>query len=592
MSSRVSVLESHETRDAVGRFLERCAEASAAPALAWSGGSLTYGELRDLSFAIVAQLDSVGVGVRARVAVHARRSPETIALTLACMISARPVLLVPCELRAAAVSDLLAAARVDRVCARAPLEADDLLDARAGAVAKAVHAPRCASDIALMLTTSGSTGFPKIVPLSHGALARFADWASARFEIAPGAVVLNYSGLSFDLSILEVWTTLMSGGCAVLVTREQATQGEHLLELITGHRVDVLQGVPMLYGLLLEAGGSPIEAVAENVRHAILTGDVMPAKHLSRLPRLLPNARLHNVYGCTETNDSLACELDAERLHTHGALPLGRPLPGVSALIVDEGSVVDGAGVGELWVSTPFQARGYLGRSSSREAAFVADPLGRSRRAYFRSGDLVRRDAAGDLFLEGRSDLQIKTHGVRINLAMVEQAILEAPDVSEAAVIALDDALVGKRLHALVRGHGAAGVDTLELRRRCARRLTRLAIPPTIELRSRPLPRTATGKLDRESLTRTSEAEMDTLASVRQYIVDEFAPDIDADALDADYDLLESGIVDSLGLLTILAWIEEQFALTLDVAAIVEDDFRCVRAICSLIDGGRRTGTG
>jgi acyl-coenzyme A synthetase/AMP-(fatty) acid ligase len=167
--------------------------------------------------------------------------------------------------------------------------------------------------------------------------------------------------------------------------------------------------------------------------------------------------------------------------------------------------VLDGPAIGELWVSTPFQTSGYLG-PRSRGGDFVPDPRAPSERIFFRTGDLVRRDAGGAVLLEGRTDLQVKVRGNRVNLQAVEQVLLEDPDVTEAAVVAFDDELAGKRLHAVVRQRRGATLSTLRLRTRCARRLTRVAIPSNIEVQDEPLPKTTTGKVDRGAVKRCAKA--------------------------------------------------------------------------------------
>ena len=459
-------------------------------ALAWSGGELTYAELGAMARGAAARLDRLGVGRRERVAVWHAKTPETVALVLGCMLSGRPVLLPPPDLRPDVLDELLAHAAVER-----------LVDPSTDGDADAPVFEAAGTDTALMLTTSGSTGTPKVVPLTHGAIARFASWAGEHFGIGAGTRVLSYCGLNFDLSLLEVWTTLIRGGCAVLVPQERSTHGDHLLDVIRAHEVELVQGVPTLYGLLLDAAAA---TRLPSVRHAILTGDKVPAPTLERLPPLLPNARLHNVYGCTETNDSFAHEIDVARACELGAVPLGDPLPGVDALVMRDGRVLTGPAVGELWVSTPFQTRGYLG-PRAEAGDFVPDPRGNAR-TFFRSGDVVRREPDGSLFLEGRTDLQVKVRGNRVNLQAVEQVLLEDPDVTEAAVVALDDELAGKRLLAVVRRREGTSLSTLRLRSHCARHLARVAIPSTIKVQEAPLPRTTTGKVDRGAVKRYAKA--------------------------------------------------------------------------------------
>ena len=143
-------------------------------------------------------------------------------------------------------------------------------------------------------------------------------------------------------------------------------------------------------------------------------------------------------------------------------------------------------------MSTPFQASGYLGRPHSDDG-FGTD-------GFYRTRDLVRRDASGMLFVEGRTDSQVKVRGVRVNLQAVEQALLGDETIVEAAVFAVEEALAGRKLIAVVRHAGGAAPDTLKLRARCARELGRIAVPATIEVQHAALPRTATGKVDRNAV--------------------------------------------------------------------------------------------
>ena len=168
---------------------------------------------------------------------------------------------------------------------------------------------------------------------------------------------------------------------------------------------------------------------------------------------------------------------------------------------------------GELLVATPFQTAGYLvgeadrdGEDDPNEGRFVADPeadaaTNGSATRFYRTGDIVRRDAQGRLFLEGRTDFQVKVRGTRVNTADVEQALLEHDDVVEAAVVALPDPLAGHLLHAVLRRAPGATLNSLVLRKHCAERLPLAAIPTTLRLADEPLPRTSTGKVDRRRVS-------------------------------------------------------------------------------------------
>ncbi len=481
--------------------LEHARRRAGAPALVWRGEPITYGGLGEMVHRARAQLESLELPEHASVGVPARKSPQTIALVLACLMARRPVLLPSVDLGPETVRELLGQAR----CSHSLSAGEDGTVGSAATTGEATRSeddPTSArsprpDDVALMLTTSGSTGVPKIVPLSHGALDRFTAWAAARFDIAAGRTVLNYAPLNFDLCLLDVWTTLRYGGCVALVDPDRATRPDYLLDLLTSNDVDVVQAVPMLYGLLLDAARDG-ERELPGIEHVLVTGDSFPARSLAALSDLFPRSRFYNVYGCTETNDSFIHEIDLACGRPDGRIPIGSPLPGVDAVIVTaEDRVVAGPGTGELLVTTPFQTRGYLSQPLN-DGRFVPHPEGTDARTYFRTGDIVRRHADGSITLEGRTDCHVKVRGIRVNTLAVEQVLLEHDQVLEAAVVPVPDGLAGHRLHAVARGAETSQLNSLSLRRHCARSLNRAAVPSTMEIVTVPLPKTPTGKVDRQ----------------------------------------------------------------------------------------------
>lgn len=472
----------------LGGLLAQARRTPDATALVWRDEEIGYGELLERAERERARLARLPGD--APVAVPAVKSPATVALILACLLEHRPVLLSAATLGQDALDRLHEQAGVQ--------ESLRPYDTPPPPGPSAPRPPaRSAGRPALLLTTSGSTGLPKIVPLDLAALDAFTGWAADAFGIAPGTTVLNYAPLNFDLCLLDVWATLAHGGRVVLVDPDHALDGPRLLGLLTRHQVRVVQAVPMFFRLLADAADAA-GAILPAVRHAMFTGDTVPGPLLARLPGLLPGARLHNVYGCTETNDSFVHQVSAEAAAGGGPLPLGRPLPGVEALVVtDTGGVLTGPGTGELLVSTPFQTRGYLGPAAATQA-FVRHPTRDDGRRYFRSGDLVRRHPDGSLTLEGRSDFQVKVRGVRVNAQEVEHVLLGHPEVAEAAVLALPDPVAGRLLHALVRRAPGSRLNSLTLRGHLARGLPRAAVPSGLRIIDDPLPRTSTGKVDRD----------------------------------------------------------------------------------------------
>ncbi|MEV0998846.1 AMP-binding protein [Nonomuraea sp. NPDC050202] len=481
------------TSDLLSGFIARTKTDPAAPALLTRTGTVSYGELAALAGHAQAELTTLSPGP---VAVLAQKSPQAIALVLGCLAAGRPVLLPPVDLGPVALRELCERAGCAQVLATDAEHAAEHPDLVTRVIAGGSDgpplpqpAPVTATHTAFVLTTSGSTGTPKLVPLSSGAVTRFTDWAGDAFGLGPGEVVLNYAPLNFDLCLLDIWATLRHGGCVALVDPAVAANPRHVRDFFAASRVTVVQGVPMLYQLLGEG-------VFPRVRHVIVTGDHAPAPVRATLPERFPKARYYNVYGCTETNDSFWHEFDAAEAAAPGPLPIGEPLPGVVA-VFEHSSGPQRAGAAELLVRTPFQTTGYLSADPGTSAArFVT---GADGRAYFRTGDLVRRDPDGRLFLVGRDDFQLKVRGVRVNPEQVERVLLEHDDVVEAVVVPARDG--GEvRLTAFVRKAHSSGLSGLRLRAHCATRLPRAAIPSAIRLVEHPLPRTSTGKVDRKRI--------------------------------------------------------------------------------------------
>ncbi|WP_215543474.1 AMP-binding protein [Amycolatopsis sp. CA-230715] len=485
----------------VGAIAAHAAARPEATALIWRDEEVGYGELVLRASRARAALVALGLEPCAPVAVRAEKTPDTIALVLGAMSAGHPVLLMSTTLPRATETHLLDNARCHVTMSAAPSpSAGHVVDLSTsdGLVPWPLTDHDGGPDAVLfLLTSSGSTGVPKIVPLTAGGVGRFVGWARAAFFGSGPKTALNYAPLNFDLCLLDIWTTLAAGGKVVLVDAARATRAGYLHELLDRHRVHLVQAVPMCFQLLLESTAGPHRAV----RHVISTGDVLPPRNAHRLRGLFPGARLYNLYGCTETNDSFLHHIDGAR--QDAPIPLGRPIDGVSALLVDaNGAVVEGEGVGELLVNTPFQAPGYLDAALT-ERAFVPHPEGADRLRYFASGDLVRRDASGELTLVGRNDFQVKVRGSRVNTQEVERALLAHPDVPEAVVFGEPDALAGTVLHAVVRRRATGSPDSLALRRHCAAQLPAAAVPAVLHLVDAALPRTSTGKPDRKQIAST-----------------------------------------------------------------------------------------
>lgn len=480
------------------QILSRAQEAPDSPALVHGDTVTSFAALAEAAEEIGRELLRLPVGTDEPIAVLSHKSPATAALILACLVQRRPFLLLSPQLPAVQ-ADLVAgrsgcrwvvgtAGRLhaERVTTTEPLPGDPLDGA------------------CFVLTTSGSTGAPKVVPLGHEQVDRFVSWAARRLGLGPDTVALNLAPFTFDLCLLDVWATLAAGGTAVLVDPDRAVFGQHLLGQASRHRVTLVQAVPMFLTLMLSArtahdrsGASAV--TLPSVRHVAFTGDLIPEESLRALPTLFPRAEFLNVYGCTETNDTFVAAVGDPRTAPYPP-PLGTPIDGVEHLVLAaDGTTVHGEGSGELLVRSPFQTGGY---TDPRLTAlrFVELTGATGRRRYYRTGDLVSQDGDGNLRLVGRADFQVKVRGLAVNLNEVEQTLLAHPQVQAAAVVAAPDELGGHRLVASAQRRPGSGLSVVALRQHCAERMHRGAVPAVVHLDDLPLPRTATGKVDRQAL--------------------------------------------------------------------------------------------
>ncbi len=349
----------------------------------------------------------------------------------------------------------------------------------------------------LMLTTSGSTGIPKVVELSAEGIGAFFNWGAEYFHLTRDSRVLSYAPLNFDLSLLEIWTPLAKGATVILVDMARATQADYLQALISDSRPDLIQAIPMFYSILCPASDA-YDWVMGGVRHVVFTGDTTPQKLRERVVTRFPQSIFHNVYGCTETNDSFAYSADAQAIVRDERLPLGSPINGVSYRIVtDEGVELDGVGEGELHTSTPFLAHGYTDPKLTAKV-FYTEPGG--YRTYYRTGDRVARNEHGQLTLVGRNDFIVKVRGVRTNPLDIEQVLARIPTVKNAVVIPVNDETDGVVLHAVVEPTQGQTLDGLTMRMFCAQHLPQTSIPRRFHLHESPLPTTSTGKPDRTTI--------------------------------------------------------------------------------------------
>ena len=466
------------------------ARAQAAPdvvAVSGDDGTLTYHEL-------VAAAHRIGHGLRRRgvadgdlVGLCARRGVELVAGVLGILAAGAAYLPLDPAYPAgrlefiatdAGTKLILAHAEASAALGELPIELLPL-DGLAAFAAEAETAPAATgpTGLAYVIYTSGSTGRPKGVEIGHAALVNLIASMVELIGADPADRWLNLTTLSFDISGLELFAPLTTGGRVVVAADVAVREGAALGRLIRDAGITHVQATPSSWQLLLDAGwaGAPIVALSG--------GEALPLPAARRLRSLVD--RLINVYGPTETTIwSTAAEVPDDPAR----VTIGAPIANTTLHVLDARLRPVPVGVpGELCIGGAGLARAYRGRPDLTAERFVTDPAGLR---LYRTGDQVRLGADGQVEFLGRADDQFKLRGHRIELAEIEQALLSAPGVAQAAVAVRDGDLV-----AYLVGAGALS----PIRAHVAENLPRYMIPRNYLWLDR-LPRTLNGKLDRAVL--------------------------------------------------------------------------------------------
>ncbi|MCG5438982.1 non-ribosomal peptide synthetase [Micromonospora foliorum] len=391
-----------------------------------------------------------------------------------------------------------------------------------------------AGAVAYVAYTSGSTGRPKGIAQPHSAFGQFVTWLGTRFEMGDGARVAQWVAPDHDPALCEVFATLTSGGTLCLPAPDIRIHGEKLVDWMANREITHLQTVPSFARELLRVVTSRADRPLRALRHLLLMGEALPGELVNRLHGSLPDVRLANLYGPTETIAATWQPIDRP---VDGSTPIGRAIPGRQVLVLDADERPCPQGVtGAIVIRSPFVATGYLGAVDPSTA--FAPVGGQSDIRTYRTGDLGRWRFDGALEYRGREDFQIKVYGVRLELGDVEAALQTHASVRECGVVAVHgpDGLVN-RLDAYVvpirAGEGSPEVWRAHLRQRLGK-----VIPLVFRTVDGRLPRNIGGKVDRRRLPELARSVRaatpapltdteQTLAALWAEVVDAGVPGLD-----------------------------------------------------------------
>ncbi|MEZ4314373.1 MAG: AMP-binding protein [Polyangiaceae bacterium] len=332
---------------------------------------------------------------------------------------------------------------------------------------------------ACILHTSGSTGTPKPVPITWKGLDAFTELLVNEISLTSADRILRVAELVFDLAWFDHIAAFRTGASLLCMSRKELASGRALKDAIVRLQPTVIYGVPSLF-MKLTAAMSPGETLPASLRVVMFAGEVFPPKELKSFAERAPGAALYNLYGPTETNVCMYHRVDRAQLDGVSETPIGKPCPYATCwLSADDGSILEGPGTGELYVSGPTTLGG----------------------GPYPTRDRVERSEDGLYRFRGRIDRMVKIRGYRVEPGEVEAALSLHPGVEQAAVLSVEDPRLGKVLHAHVATKKGAAEAATErgLRVFLSERLPPYMVPEKVMLLDE-LPRTTTGKIDYQAL--------------------------------------------------------------------------------------------
>jgi amino acid adenylation domain-containing protein len=586
-------------------FARQAALTPDAVAVVAETGSLTYAELSRQGADLARMLGGAGVGPDVRVGLFVERSPAMVVGMLGIFMAGGAY--VPLDpsypgertayvLRHAAPrvlltqSDLLPQLPATESTV---LVLDQLATPEPGTDAEEAPAVSAEPDnLAYVLYTSGSSGRPKGVMVSHRAIFNRLLWQQSAFPLTRDDRVLQKTPFAFDASIWEIWSPLLAGACTVLARPDGHQDAAYIVRTVAEQEISTFQLVPSQLQILLAERDL---AGCRGLRRLFCGGEALRGElaelALTRLP-----VHLQNLYGPTETAidaTSAPCRPGARP----SVMPIGRPIENLRVYLLDRCQQPVPSGIpGEIHIGGVGLARGYLDRADLTAERFVPDPFGGMGSRLYRTGDLGCQRPDGIIEFLGRIDRQVKLHGVRIELDEIEAVLAEHAAVREAVVVVRDASSSAQSLVAYVVPEEGTGdrVDLVqELSRHLAETLPRAMVPAAfVVLKS--LPRTPNGKLDRLGLPAPESAGQRAVSRAARNLTEEVLAGLWAEILGLPRVGVEESFFElgghSLSATQMASRVRLVFGVELALRTLF--DHPTIAALAERIDSERRSGQG
>ncbi len=486
--------ESYPQMDTIpALFADTVAVYATVPALVWENGQFTYADLDARANRLAHRLREAGLRRGGMVGLYADRTPVLIVGMLGILKAGGAYLPLDPDYPAARLAYMLTDSGVQLVVGQRDLDAARIagpdvlwLAADTNDLAGLDTAPPLdltPDDLAYIIYTSGSTGQPKGVLVPHRGVINFCRVRHAPYPIISGDHVLQFASPSFDAAVAEIFPALLNGATLYLPPAAGLRPGPEFIDYLSRYRITHVTLPPSALAVLPDAALPALRTI-------ISAGEACPAEIVDRWA---PGRHFYNAYGPTEVT---VCATYAEVSPGSGPPPIGGPLANQRVYVLDARGQLAPVGVfGELYVGGVGVTWGYLGRAALTAERFVPDAFSTEPGArLYRTGDVVRWRADGQLEFLGRSDHQVKVRGFRVELGEVEAALRAQPGVQDAVVIARQGQLIG-----YVTPEPGMALEGAVLRTALEQRLPAHMLPAII-MPLAALPLTPNGKVDRAGL--------------------------------------------------------------------------------------------
>jgi long-chain acyl-CoA synthetase len=505
----------------VESFLERSARRwPGKTALVCGGRRVTYAELEQSANRLAHALVAEGVGRGDRVAVYLENSVEAVLAVMAILKAGAVFMMVNSTTKAEKLTYILNNSRARTIfvpgakmpaletCWAATPHLEKLVVTGACAPEKSCvslegllrrHAddvqppPKRAIDIdlAALIYTSGSTGISKGVMLTHLNMVAAATSITTYLENTPEDVILNVLPLAFDYGLYQVLMGLKIGGTVVL--ERSFAYPRAVLKRLIEEKVTGFPLVPTMSAILLQMDLRKYRF--PHLRYITNTGAALPTEHILQLRRLFPTVNIYSMYGLTECKR--VSYLPPDQIDVRPG-SVGKGMPNEEVYLVDDEDRRLGPGaVGQLVVRGSNVMRGYWELPEATDRVLKPGPLPGEKVLY--TGDLFRMDEEGYLYFVGRQDDIIKSRGEKVSPKEVENVLYDHPEIAEAAVVGVPDAVLGQAIKAVVAPKNGSQITERDVLRHCASRLEDFMVPQSVEFRAL-LPKTGNGKIDKRQL--------------------------------------------------------------------------------------------